>query len=107
MPPARDSTMASARNWIRIWPLVAPSARPAAAARCGGIAGIQQPVGDVAEHGLVLGEEELLEHEPDPGRPQRRQLAVGHRRRVQAGDADGPGGRLVQGAHQVQQRGLA
>ncbi len=28
-------------------------------------AGVQQPVGHVAEHGLVLGEEELLEHEPD------------------------------------------
>jgi hypothetical protein len=29
--------------------------------------GVQQPVGDVVQHGLVLGEEELLEHEPDPG----------------------------------------
>src|SRR2546423_14124701 len=25
--PARDSRMASARNWVRIWPRVAPSAR--------------------------------------------------------------------------------
>ncbi len=69
--------------------------------------GVQQPVGDVAQHALVLGEEELLEHEPDPRRPQRGQLPVGHPRHVQAGDPDGPGGRLVQGAHQVQQRGLA
>src|ERR1022692_3113181 len=27
MPPARDSRIASARNWVRIWPLVAPRAR--------------------------------------------------------------------------------
>ncbi len=27
--------------------------------------GIQQGVGDVVQRGLVLGEEELLEHEPD------------------------------------------
>src|SRR5260370_25500189 len=26
-PPARDSRIASARNWARIWPQVAPSAR--------------------------------------------------------------------------------
>ena len=32
---------------------------------------------------------------------------VGHRGRVQAGDAHRPGGRPVQRAHQVQQRGLA
>ena len=30
--------------------------------------GIQQP-GHVTQHALVLGQEELLEHEPDPGRP--------------------------------------
>ena len=70
-------------------------------------AGVQQPVGDVGQHGLVLGEEELLEHEPDPGRPQRGQFPVGHRRRVQAGDAHRSCGGLVQGADQVQQRGLA
>ena len=66
--------------------------------------GVQQPVGDVAQHGLMLGQEELLEYEPDPGRPQRRQLPVGHPGHVQAGDAHRPAGRLVQGAHQVQQR---
>src|SRR5947209_3946579 len=32
---------------------------------------VQQPLGDVVEHALVLGEEELLEDEPDPRRPQR------------------------------------
>src|SRR5215469_15958666 len=70
-------------------------------------AGVKQPVGDVAQDGLVLGEEELLEHEPDPGSAQRRQLPVAQRRDVQAGDPYGAGCRLVQGAHQVQQRGLA
>ncbi len=55
----------------------------------------------------MLGEEELLEHEPDPGRPQRGQLPVGHPGRVQAGDAHRPAVRNVQGAHQVQQPGLA
>ena len=45
-------------------------------------AGGQQPVGDVAQDGLVLGEEELLEHEPDPGGAQRRQLPVAQRRDV-------------------------
>ena len=39
-------------------------------------AGIEQPVGDVLERGGVLGEEELLEHEPDAARAQPRQLAV-------------------------------
>jgi hypothetical protein len=62
-------------------------------------AGVQQPVGHVAQHRLVLGEEELLEHEPDPGRPQPRQPPVGHPRDVQAGDPHRAGCRLVQGAH--------
>ena len=35
---------------------------------------------------LVLGEEELLENEPEPGCAQRRQLPVGHPGHVQAGD---------------------
>src|SRR5581483_7294895 len=33
--------------------------------------GVQQALGHVVERALVLGEEELLEHEPDPRRPQR------------------------------------
>ncbi len=69
--------------------------------------GIEQPVRHVAQHALVLGQMELLEHEPDPPGPQRGQLPVRQRGRVQAGDAHCPGRRLVQGAHQVQQRGLA
>ena len=55
----------------------------------------------------MLGEEELLEHEPDPGRAQRRQLAVRQARHVQARDLHRAGGGPVQAAHHVQQRGLA
>ncbi len=70
-------------------------------------AGIQQPVRDVVEHGLVLGEEELLEHEFDAPRTQRRELGI-----VQAGDLDatdpgGAAGGQLQGADDVQQRRLA
>ena len=39
--------------------------------------GVEEPVGHVVEHALVLGQEELLEDEADPGGPQRGQLAVG------------------------------
>ena len=34
--------------------------------------GVEQSVGHVVQNGLVLGQEELLEDEPDPGGPQRR-----------------------------------
>ena len=65
---------------------VAEPDRASASAACSrrsrdGDAGVEQAVGDVLERGRVLGEEELLEDEPDPGRAQRRQLAVGQRRR--------------------------
>src|SRR5215469_7054866 len=86
-------------------PVQGPQCQPAP--RAAAHPGVQQPVGHVAKHALGLGQEELLEHEPDPGRPQRGQFPVGHPRHVQAGDAHAPGGRRVQGAHQVQQRGLA
>src|SRR5580693_801857 len=69
--------------------------------------GIQQPVGDVVQHLLVLGQEELLEHESDPGRAQCRQLSVLHLRHADSGHPHGPAGRLVQGTHQVQHCGLA
>ena len=36
--------------------------------------GVEEPVGHVVEDALVLGQEELLEHEADPGGPQRGQL---------------------------------
>ena len=68
---------------------------------------VQQPVGHVGQHGLVLGQEELLEHEADPGRPQRGHLPVGHLGHVQAGHPHRPAAWPVQGAHQVQQRALA
>src|SRR6266702_2193249 len=72
----------------------------------GAIAGIQQPVGHVGQRGLLLGQEELLEHEPDRGRPQPGKLPVAQTGHVQAGDPHGAGGGLVQGPGQVQQRGL-
>ena len=55
----------------------------------------------------MLGEEELLEHEPDPARAQRRQLPVRQARHVQTGDLHRAGAGPVQAAHHVQQRGLA
>src|ERR1035441_3615107 len=45
------------------------------AALGGGYPGIEPPVGDVVGGGGVLGEEELLEHEADPGGPQGGDLA--------------------------------
>ena len=52
--------------------------------------GIQQPVGDVVQRAGVLGQEELLEHEADPGGPQRGQLPVGQGGHVEAGDPHRP-----------------
>jgi hypothetical protein len=63
--------------------------------------GIKEPVGHVVQHALVLGQEELLEHEADPGSSQRRQLAVGHRGHVQSGDPHGAGTGAAKGTHQV------
>ena len=74
---------------------------------CLGDPGVEEAVGHVVEHALVLGQEELLEHEADPGGPQRGQLPVGEPLDVEAGDADVPGAGPVQGAHQMQQRGFA
>jgi len=48
---------------------------------------------------LVLGQEELLEHESDAGGPQGGQLAVGEPLDVEAGDAHMAGAGPVQGAH--------
>ena len=69
--------------------------------------GVEEPVGHVLGDGGVLGQEELLEHEPDPGGPQRGQVAVAHLGHVEAGEAHDAGGRPVQGAHEVEQGGLA
>jgi len=38
--------------------------------------GVEEAVGHVVEHALVLGQEELLEHEADPSGPQRGQLPI-------------------------------
>ena len=61
----------------------------------------------MSEHALVLGQEELLEHEADPGGPQGGQLSVGESADVEAGDPNVARAGPVQAAHQVQQGGLA
>jgi hypothetical protein len=70
----------------------------------GGDARVEQPVGDVLEQGRVLGQEEELEDEADPGRPHRGELAVAHPCDVEAGDRHPPGAGAFERAHQVQQR---
>ena len=60
-PP--DSWVGRAR---RLWPSPTRSSAAAAPAARAADPGIQQPVGHVAQPGGVLGQEELLEHEPDP-----------------------------------------
>ena len=72
-----------------------------------GHAGVEDPVGDVVEHAGVLGQEELLEDEPDPGGPQVGHVPVVHRGHVEPGDPHPAAGGPVEGAHQLQQGGLA
>ena len=72
-----------------------------------GDAGVEEPVGDVVQHGGVLGQEELLEDEPDPGGAQVGHVVVGHRCHVEPGDPHPAAGGPVEGAHQLQQGGLA
>ena len=55
----------------------------------------------------MLSQEELLEDEPDPGGPQVGHVAVGHGRDVEPGDPYPAAGGSVEGAHQLQQGGLA
>ena len=50
----------------------------ALAALLEGDAGVEEPVGHVVQHGGVLGQEELLEDEPDPGGAQVGHVVVGH-----------------------------
>ena len=69
--------------------------------------GVEESVGHVVQHALVLGQEELLEHEADPRGPQGGELPVGQLGDVEAGDPHMARGRPVQTAHQVQKGGLA
>ena len=69
--------------------------------------GVEEAVGHVVERTLVLGQEELLEHEADTGGPQRGQLPVGESLDVESGDPHPAGTGPVQGAHQLQESGLA
>ena len=70
-------------------------------------AAIEQAVGDVVERGLATEQVELLEDEADPPCAQRGQPPVGHARHVVPGDPDGPLGRPVERAEEVQERRLA
>ena len=79
----------------------------ALAALLEGDAGVEEPVGHVVQHRGVLGQEELLEDEPDPGGPQVGQLVVGHGGDVQPRDPYVAAGGPVEGSHQLQQGGLA
>ena len=84
-------------SWVgraaSLWPSPTRASAPAASSRrsAGRVPGVQQPVGDVGQRGLVLGQEELLEHEPDRGRPQPGQLPVAQPGHVQPGHPHRPG----------------
>jgi hypothetical protein len=67
----------------------------------------EQPVGDVVQDGLVLGQEVLLEHKPKLGCPQPSQLLIGQGGYVQPRHPDPPAAGPVQGPGHVQQGGLA
>ena len=69
--------------------------------------GIEKAVGHVVQDALVLGQEELLEHEADPGGPQGGQFSVRELGDIEAGDPNMARARPVQAAHEVQERGLA
>ena len=68
------------------------------------LAAVEQSVGNVVERGLAAEQEERLEDEPDPPRPERGQVAIRHGRDVMAGDPDRALRRAVQRAQDVEQR---
>ena len=72
-----------AAEWRSRWER--PTRASAAAARsrrsAAGTPGVEQAVGDVVDHRRRLEQEEPLEDEADPGRPEPRQLVVARRRR--------------------------
>ena len=79
-------------------------ARPALAERQ---AGVEQAVGDVVERRPAVEQEELLEHEPDRARPERRERAVGELGRRMPVDPDRPGRRPLERPEDVEERRLA
>ena len=79
----------------------------ALAALLEGDARVEEPVGHVVQHGGVLGQEELLEDEPDSRGPQIGDVVVGHGGDVQPRDPNMAAGGSVEGSHQLQQGGLA
>src|SRR6266545_610610 len=70
-------------------------------------AGVEQAVGDVVQGRHARCQVELLENEPDPLGPQRREVMVGQFGDVEPVDDDLPGAGAVQRAHHMQQRRLA
>src|SRR5581483_1393140 len=62
---------------------------------------------DVLRRGERRDEVELLEHEPEGGAPQPRQLGVPHRSEVASLEEDGALARAVEAAEQLEQRRLA
>src|SRR5919197_2200259 len=68
---------------------------------------VEEPVGDVVEDARVLAEEELLEDEADPGRPNGGELAVFQLGDGEAGDRDPATGRPLERPHQVEEGRLA
>ena len=68
---------------------------------------VEQAFGDVLQRGRVLRQEELLKDEPDTRSTQRRELAIGEARRVEARDRNHPRARALERTHHVQQRRLA
>jgi hypothetical protein len=86
----------------KLLPVRQPHPRERAGGACAAFpcvdAGVQQPVADVLERGLVLGEQALREDEPDAARPQRGQLPVVQVGDVDSVDPDGSGSRAVEGS---------
>src|SRR5262245_28319342 len=76
------------------------------ASHVGRRAGVEQPIGNVLERGRVLGEKELLEDEPDPGRSECGDFPIREPGDVETGDRDPPRAGTIERSHQVQQRRL-
>lgn len=81
-----------------------PGPRPAFPERH---ARVQEPVGDVVDGVASRREMEVLEHEADVAGAECGEPLVGERGHVVSGDPYGAAGGLVEGAHDVEHRGLA
>lgn len=68
---------------------------------------IQQAVGHVLAGGRVLGQEELLEDEPDLTGPEARQLAIAQKGGVDPADPNGAAAGPLEGSHDVEVHDVA